>query len=78
MTSVGLELLQQKGLRERISPICTLSQNGYGNLMCVTLVALAYLQTKHGSKQKQLAMGVTPRFSLTAIPSRMHQISSDL
>jgi len=36
MTSVGLELLQQKGLRERISPICTLSQNGYGNLMCVS------------------------------------------
>ena len=30
MTSVGLEPLQQKGLRERISPICTLSQNGYG------------------------------------------------
>ena len=45
MTSVGLEPLQQKGLRERISPICTLSQNGYGNLMCVTLVALAYLQS---------------------------------
>ena len=78
MTSVGLEPLQQKGLRERISPICTLSQNGYGKLMCVTLVALAYLQTKHGCKQKQLFEGVTPTFSLTAIPSRMHQISSDL
>ena len=32
MTSVGLELVQQQGLRNRISPICTLSQNGYGDL----------------------------------------------
>jgi len=31
-----------------------LSQNGYGNLMRVTLVALAYLQTKHGSKRALL------------------------
>jgi len=35
MTPAGLEPLQQKGLRERISPICTLSQNGYGDFKYV-------------------------------------------
>ena len=38
--SGGLEAAQQKGLRERISPICTLSQNGYGALGLTCIISL--------------------------------------
>ena len=38
--SGGFEAAQQKGLRERISPICTLSQNGYGALGLTCLISL--------------------------------------
>ena len=36
----GFGAAQQKGLRERISPICTLSQNGYGALGLTCLISL--------------------------------------
>ena len=38
--SGGFEAAQQKGLRERISPICTLSQNGYGALGLTCIISL--------------------------------------
>ena len=36
----GCGVAQQKGLRERISPICTLSQNGYGALGLTCIISL--------------------------------------
>ena len=36
----GCGVAQQKGLRERISPICTLSQNGYGAVGFTCIISL--------------------------------------
>ena len=48
MKAAGIEPAQKKGLRHRNSPMCTLSQNGYGarrsELNCAEEIVLAALE----------------------------------
>ena len=69
MTSVGLEPLQQKGLRESISPICTLSQNGYGDLECVFPGVRPCAKLTWGLNFRNKSMVMTSRVR-GGIPSR--------
>jgi hypothetical protein len=52
MRSGGFELVQ-KGLRKRNSPMCTLSQNGYGDCLCrPSAIALSRSRRKAQAKKK--------------------------
>ena len=64
--ALGIELVHEKGLRVRISPTCTLSQNGYGDhWVCSSRLSLfggvGFVRLRGGWRRRSVAVASPQR-----------------